>query len=158
MLDDERQQPEEIEESEQSGESEEAVVEATATMEASEDNGDSDESASEEGAEGEEQQDAPRALERGRIMHAELQAIAIIEVLLEVEPWLQGRIDGRKSKGRLGDPVFLFQLATHGGGAAKTAVRLVAGFRMTPIISRRNRRVRHFLSGSLARRTRLHGE
>ena len=66
MLDDERQQPEEIEESEPSGESEGAAVEATATMEASEDNGDSDESASEEGAEGEEQQDAPRRQRRQR--------------------------------------------------------------------------------------------
>ncbi len=67
MLDDERQQPEEVEEPE---ESEETVVDATASVESSDDDGDSGDSADEEngeeGAEGEEQQDAPRRERRQR--------------------------------------------------------------------------------------------
>ena len=64
MLDDERQQPEGVEEN---GESEEGVVEATATVEPSEDAGDSDaEEKGEESADGEEQQAAPRRERRQR--------------------------------------------------------------------------------------------
>ncbi|MBL16275.1 MAG: 50S ribosomal protein L5 [Chloroflexi bacterium] len=61
MLDDERQQPEEVEEPE------ETVVDATASVESSDDEGNSaDEENGEKGAEGEEQQDAPRRERRQR--------------------------------------------------------------------------------------------
>ena len=64
MLDDERQQPEGVEEPE---ESEETVVDATASVESSDDEGNSaDEENGEKSAEGEEQQDAPRRERRQR--------------------------------------------------------------------------------------------
>ncbi len=66
MLDDERQQPEEVEEPENSGESEETVVDATATVEPSDDSSEDAEENGEESAEGEEQQDAPRRQRRQR--------------------------------------------------------------------------------------------
>jgi large subunit ribosomal protein L5 len=66
MLDDEKQQPEDVEESEQSGESEEGAVEATATVEPSDDSSGQAGENGEEGAEGEEQQDAPRRQRRQR--------------------------------------------------------------------------------------------
>ena len=66
MLDDEKQQPEEIEESEQSEASDGTVVDATATVEPTEDNGNSDKPAGEEGAEGEERKDAPQRQRRQR--------------------------------------------------------------------------------------------